>query len=718
MNYNILIVLVMNVFTLTYSYGQVLQGADTTSANRGAAVGAGDSTSKKTPSNKKDIISYKGSIQFTTNYITGNDILFGLNGLYNSINLQNTVSIDNVPVTFGITGVNNEGAVNNTYYTYYIHFNSAELAKQLEQIIINKIKQEAKKKYDSIYNKTLKPIEDSVKKFEAIKSLINDKETIQQRQKNQFIIDSLQKAKASGQPIDSAKLDSLKKTQNKYEALENEFYKLLSMKARSLNYQSQLNDAMQPYESSLNKANNASSSLNEESVVKDLQNSNMLSGWQKELLAVKNVTIGESTLNYSPFTITGILFNGLSAEVAPDGFYVAFSIGDELNTVPVINPYANNTLPFKRDIDFIRVGVGEPTKTHLLFSYTNIKDGSINSNSNSTAFPEHNSIYDLDAQDYLTKTIFVKAEVAHSQLTIGNTPVVADDSSKSSNLSSNSAVSGEINASIPQTKSSLDFHISNVGRQFVSLGDAYLINGAITYGGFFTQNIFKSALKLKIGVEQVTTNLGTSAYPLNMSRTSLDCGFSYNLGKYGSLQLQYLPNSIITNPSANEAGQVSQQNMLTMTDNVAFNVGKLKLTTTVNANNYYYSTNNLGETQTQYTNRLIYYYVNQNLMLKSGNYYTILANWSNTNWVDGQVQQYIVQSSYSFTAFKKVNLSFGTNLSRQIYNPLALGGLGSIQLPVFKVSHLSLSINYRNAIDTLSSLRGQLYLLSSLFINW
>ena len=57
----------------------------------------------------------------------------------------------------------------------------------------------------------------------------------------------------------------------------------------------------------------------------------MLTGWQKDMLAVKDISIGESTLNYTPFTITGILFKGFSAEVNPGMLYVAVSIGDELN---------------------------------------------------------------------------------------------------------------------------------------------------------------------------------------------------------------------------------------------------------------------------------------------------------------------------------------------------------------------------------------------------
>ncbi|HKK09228.1 MAG TPA: hypothetical protein VJ939_00255, partial [Bacteroidales bacterium] len=265
---------------------------------------------------------------------------------------------------------------------------------------------------------------------------------------------------------DIAQLKKLNEKQKKVDKLKKKKEKLERLKARKdqLERLKKQKDKLVAYKQKLKESGDLEalktfnlSKLRDKGILKDeLIKRGMISGGQKLLYSIEELSAGTVYPYYSPLVLNGLRITGVSFEWNPGIFYTAFSGGT--SNRPRFS-LSNGIADYKQRLLAGKIGIGKKHKSHLFFTALNAIDDRNSIERNDTInTPKSNFILGSDvALQFFNGKFKIQGEIAGSKFT---------DDEEASDLITNNA----LNEQIP------DFLEPNVSTSF---GLAYDVRGAI-----------------------------------------------------------------------------------------------------------------------------------------------------------------------------------------------------------------------------------------------
>jgi len=276
---------------------------------------------------------------------------------------------------------------------------------------------------------------------------------------------------------------------------------------------------------------------------------NELTKAQRVLLAVNQVGIGRSWVDYSELTVKNISLAGINVEANPSKLYVAFAAG-KVNYRFRDFVFRNNTsqLP-DQSLYIARLGVGKKGKNNFIVSFYNGKKAVLNyTASNTVAAVQKVLGISAEARLVIDRNNYIVAEVAKSSYTTNGSVPRSSSSElmgKAFNLNtrSNEAYSIKLFSQNPQTNTRLTAYYKKLGENFQSFNlypvninqDAWMIR--------LNQNFWKKRLLLD-GAIRKNDFVSPVATPSFSSKTVFkSLQVSLRVPKYPFISVGYYPSS-------------------------------------------------------------------------------------------------------------------------------------------------------------------------------
>jgi hypothetical protein len=402
------------------------------------------------------------------------------------------------------------------------------------------------------------------------------------------------------------------------------------------------------------------SKLRDKGILKDeLIKRGMLSGGQKLLYSIEELSAGTVYPYYSPLVLNGLRITGVSFEWNPGIFYTAFSGGT--SNRPRFS-LQNGIADYKQRLLAGKIGIGKKHKSHLFFTALNAIDDRNSIERNDTInTPKSNFILGSDvALQFFNGKFKIQGEIAGSKFT---------DDEEASDLITNNA----LNEQIP------DFLEPNVSTKF---GLAYDVRGAIklfknntvlsgylrnidpVYNSFGAPNLRRGVFTYNAEISQklFSRSLTLSLFRKNESTTRLwQDGLTHYERQGGKMRIGFsnFPNISISYAEGVQDKESIDNNTseFMINGNYSYKIGKLSLSNTLS-----YNLNKAESSQTNGPNYEVANYLFNQLVSFS----FPLSLSLNVNYVDevmqGEESELIISDlSASFQLFKKVNVSVGGN---------------------------------------------------------
>jgi hypothetical protein len=691
----------------------------------------------------------KGGISWTSLYTQGVNLNTEVTGMYQLAQLDQGFSLYGVPLIAEGTGVMDNGQFMKDYSSYSVNLDTRAFLGMLENRAKNAEQSklasdrshlpngqkmnlaDSMKSFDSIRAKLVSPsyqseiyaaqqrfkkLEDSLSRTEekhikdsagkdenAVKKSEND--SLKKEQGRNKGSDSLSKSKS----VDTTELHSLRMKIAAYEKLEKRYNELFEIK-KNYNKLSQPDSLEKSY---TNKYSSDKNQYNNPDYVKNvLSHNKMLAPYEKFIMGFQYFKIGRITEEMSDFTLHNFMMNGVSIGYRVNNIYVSGGYGNEQ---AIINPYlitGVNVPTYHRTVEYASVGFGAPDKSNLYATVISISDpGSINT------LQENNWIFDLTKKIVIAKNFDIEGELAHSFFKY--LPNKADTSEPPITALNNNDIAYAIKTHgiIPGINTDVAAQFLQVGENYVSLGNQFLLSGTSTYRAQLKQRISrKISLELSgAHIVQNQSNLtgmqGTDnwiAAGIKYKPTgSVDLEFNYS-----PRQLQQQMGTVVANSLTNNIDQMS------FTGNVKNKIFGLDLLNTVFIGNFQYTTPEAATYLIQNLN-LTYYMLNEMLMLTGKSGINVTINESRNEWA-GDLSQFIGQATYNETIGKSFMFSSGGQWIEQpgVINNAA-GIIGSVGKVFGKWGRLSLQLNCRNDINNLFDFNtGQIIISTNASILW
>lgn len=468
---------------------------------------------------------------------------------------------------------------------------------------------------------------------------------------------------------DIVKLKKLKEKQKKIDKLKQKKQKVENLLAKKdqLNRLKKQKDKLLAYKQKLKesgeldalKSFNMSKLQDKDLLKNELVKRGMLSGGQKLLYSIEELSAGTVYPYYSPLVLNGLRLTGVSFEWNPGIFYAAFSGGT--SNRPRFS-LSNGIADYKQRLLAGKIGVGKKNKSHLFFTALNAIDDRNSLERNDTInTPKSNFILGTDVGlQFFNGKFKIQGEIAGSKFT---------DDEEASDLITNNA----LNDQIP------DFLEPNVSTKF---GLAYDVRGAIkmfknntvisgflrnidpSYNSFGAPNLRRGVFTYNAEISQklFSRSLTLSLFRKNESTTRLwQDGLTHYGRQGGKLRVGFTNFPNITVSYAD--GLQDKENIDNSTSefmingNYSYKIGKLSLSNTLS-----YNLNKAESSQANGPN----YEVTNYLFNQLVSFAFPLSLSLNVNYVDEVMQGeeselFVSDLSASFQLFKKVNVSLGGN---------------------------------------------------------
>jgi hypothetical protein len=641
---------------------------------------------KKEPKKLFDL--NKGGITYTSLYTQGVSLNTGVSGLYTLAHVQQGFDAFGLPLQAQATGVMDDGQFERNYSSYSVNFDVQTFQEGLRQRALNSLtNQEANTR--NLLSKGHINLTDSMNAFESIRRKINAPDYVVeenickgQLQKDE---DSLKK----NPNADTTELHGLKQKMTMFEQLKNRYEQLLAIKR---NYSSIASKDTVLTNNEARFEKDKQSLSNPDNVKKLLSNSGELSGYEKFLMGFQKFSIGVNSEEISQFTLHNFVMKGVDIGYKVNDIYVLGGYGHE---EAVVNPYLMtgiNVPTYNRTVEYARVGIGGPEESNFYATVIQINDpGSTN------ALSENNWIIDVSKKIVCSKNLDFEGEVAQSFFTY--LPNRADSNPLPLTSNDNSRLAWALRAHgvIPYSNTSIRAEYDNIGGDFITLGNQFLLSGAQLYRAEISQPI-GSKFKLTLGGEHATQNLLSSS---NSTQTNnwVDFSVQYKPSHSLTLQLKYSPRQFQQQEGTVEANNITSNiNQISFTCNANNHFWGDEQYTTIFVGNFQYVTPDNSAFLAQNLN-LTYYMFNETIALNSSHSITFSADESRNDWT-GSLSQFIGEGAYNMNIKKSILLSGGLQWLQQpgiVSN--AAGVIGSIGMQFKKWGKLSLQLNCRNNVD-------------------
>jgi hypothetical protein len=372
--------------------------------------------------------------------------------------------------------------------------------------------------------------------------------------------------------------------------------------------------------------------------------SSMPKGW-RSLMAIKNVGIGRSWVDYSELTVKNISLTGAHAELNPGNLYVAAGVGrvDARYRDFVI---ANRKRMPAQSLQFVRVGWGRKEGNNIIFTYYSGKRALVNfltDSAGSTSTPRNKVMgLSIEGQLKLSEHHGLVVEIARSSFSpTVNTERQPAYGKQLFNVSdrSNEAYAVRWRSYFPQTSTTVDAFYRKSGERFQSFNLQPVNSQQESYAVKLKQLFWKKQLQVEAGLRK---NDFSNAYlnPGLQSKTVFKSIMAtVRVPKYPVLTVGYYPSSQLTLLD-NQVLVENQYNTLTGVLSYAYRMKNTGMATNVSYLRFY---NQPGDTSFIYYNAtswsVNHSFFLKNLQLQTGFSYAGQEGLKVTTWEQSAMYQ-------------------------------------------------------------------------------
>jgi len=527
---------------------------------------------------------------------------------------------------------------------------------------------------------------------------------------------------------DLVKLEKLKDKKKKFEKLKQKKQKienlldkkdqvkrLVKQKEKLEKYKKKLEESggLQAIKSfNLNK-------LKDKDVLKDqLLKRGMLSGGEKLLYSIEELSAGTVYPYYSPMILNGLRLTGISFEWNPGIFYTAFSGGTSNRPKFSLN---NGIADYKQRLIAGKIGVGKKHKSHIYFTALNaIDDRNSIARNDTLNRPKSNFILGTDiGLSFFDGRVHFQGELAGSKYdsdTKASGIVINEKLSKQipgflePNISTRFGLAYDVRGAIKMFKNNtvVSGFLRNIDPSYNSFGAPNLRRGIFTYNVELSQKLFSRNLTLSLfRKNESTTRLwqdGLTHYERQGGQISI--GFN----NFPRIKASYAE-------SVQDKGEINNDmSELMVSGSYSYKIGSLSLSNTVS-----YNQNNGKSTQPNGPD----YSVTNILFNQLVSFSFPLSLSLNVNYVDEQMQNrsselLVSDLAASFQLFKKVNVSLGGNYKTRAQRSTRFGGFMDVNYSFADIFNFQLSFdnNYYDDLMVASNDFDEYILNTKLSVRW
>lgn len=560
----------------------------------------------------------------------------------------------------------------------------------------------------------------------------------QREQQRQATIDSLQNAlqdlekekkqvkQQNRQDVQALK--KLQQTQDKYQELKRKKEKIENLldKKDRLKKLAKKKAGLQKFKEKLEESGGLEaiqsfnlSKLNNKQVLKNqLLKRGMLSGGEKLLYSIEELSAGTVYPYYSPLVLNGLRMTGVNFEWNPGIFYTAFSGGT--SNEPRFS-LENGVVDYKQRLLAGKIGLGKKNQTHIYLTALNaIDDRNSLARNDTISAPKSNFILGTD----LGLTLFngnvnIQGEVAGSKydndteassLGINNEFNQQVPDFLQPNISTRLGLAYDVRGSVKMFKSRtvVSGFLRNIDPSYNSFGAPNLRTGIFTYNIQFSQKLF-------------SRNLTASLFRKNESTTRLwQDGLTHYERQGGELAMNFtsFPNMKISYAeSVQDKGTINNDmSELMITGSHGYSIGELSL-----SNSFSYNLNQGQSTQSNGPD----YKVTNYLFNQMVSFSFPLSLSLNLNYVDEVLQgteseMLVSDLSASFQLFKEVNVNMGGVFKSRSNRSQKFGGFVDVNYSFARyfTFRLSLEQNYYDDLIIPANDFDEYILNSRLSMSW
>ena len=315
----------------------------------------------------------------------------------------------------------------------------------------------------------------------------------------------------------------------------------------------------------------------------------------RTILAITQLNIGRSDLNYSELTVKNISLSGLNLEFHPK-YYTAFAIG---KVDYLFNDYIIQTKSFTRqNLMLGRLGWGKTkNKIFILTAYSGKKNSfgnrySDTTRSQSLTVPIQIFGYSLEAKYKINNNIDFSVEAAKSSAPSNNSGIISTsyDHAFAFTDRNNEAFFARMDVRIPTSRSDIHIYYKKIGSSFQSFSAFTSGIKQEMWGIKWGQQYFKNHLSSYVQVRKNNFENSLLQLPINSATIFKSVQLLYRNKRHPVISIAYLPTSQLIK---NSSGDLSQNIYYVLTGSVLYNYTLKKLAMSSNIiYNRYYNTGN------------------------------------------------------------------------------------------------------------------------------
>ena len=533
------------------------------------------------------------------------------------------------------------------------------------------------------------------------------------KQKNQEDLVKLKKLREKQQ-----KFEKLKQKKQKIENLldkKDQIKRLVKQKEKLEKYKKKLEESggLEAIKSfNVNK-------LRDKDILKsELLKRGMLSGGQKLLYSIEELSVGTVYPYYSPLVLNGLRMTGLSFEWNPGIFYTAFSGGTSNRPRFSIE---NGIADYKQRLIAGKIGVGKKHKSHLYFTALNaVDDRNSIARDDTINTPKSNFIFGTDVGlSLFNGKVKLQGEVAGSKyeddeeasnLILNNELSQQIPGFLEPNISTRFGLAYDVRGAIKMFKNNtvISGFLRNIDPSYNSFGAPNLRRGIFTYNAEISQKLFSRNVTVSLFRKNETTSRlwqdGLTHYERQGGQFSL--GFS----NFPRIKASYAE-------SVQDKGEINNDmSELMISGSYSYKIGELSLSNTLSFNQNKSISNQPAGPDFEIRNYLFSQLVSFSFPLSLS---------LNVNYVDERMQEQesqlvISDLSASFQLFKKVNVSLGGNYKTESDQSKKFGGFMDVNYSFadYFTFQLSFDNNYYDDLVMISNDFDEYILNTKLSVRW
>ena len=222
------------------------------------------------------------------------------------------------------------------------------------------------------------------------------------------------------------------------------------------------------------------------------------------LMSVQKFQIGVAYPTYSDFTLNGVPVKGIDLHLANGKKFYGFTVGR--STMDNFSSFTTTRPDFKRNTMAMRYGVGDESKSHIVFEALHMKD--MLSSLPETYSPKQNTVYTVGGQYVFKEIVRVKGAIARSKYKTdihqGESIVMLDsqiisnpDKFPEDHQLANSAF--DLEAEVTPTKTTtIEASYKRINPAFKSLGNPFMRTNIREYEINAEQKFWKNRIRTSV----------------------------------------------------------------------------------------------------------------------------------------------------------------------------------------------------------------------------